>query len=98
MQNNSYTDTKEIKPTCGNGIDEEVFEHVVSSLNNQNCDERGPDYMLYDDGDYRQLARDPFNKVRYQMIEGFGNSSSNIWCYWLLVIVFLVLLYFVLFA
>jgi len=98
MQNNTYTDVKPINPTCGNGIDEVVFENVVASLNNQNCDKRGPDYMLYDDGDFRELARDPYNKVRYDLVEGFShNGSSNIWCYWLLVILFLVLLYFVLF-
>lgn len=91
---NIITDVRPIKPICGNGIDEIVFEQVVSSLNNQDCENKGPDYMLYNNEDYRELARDPYNAMKYHMVEGFSNTSTtNIWCFVLLIILFLVLLY-----
>lgn len=84
---------------CGNGIDEDLFNRVVDVLEKNDCDKRGEDLMLFQDSDYNTLQEDQNNRMRYDMTEGFCvSSSSNGFFYWLLVILFVFLLYWVIFA
>ena len=84
---------------CGNGIDEDLFNRVIDVLEKNDCDNRGEDIMLFQDGDYTTIEEDKNNKIRYDMTEGFCVSgSSNGFFYWLMVILFIFLLYWVIFA
>lgn len=80
-------------PPCGNGVDEELFNRVVNVLEKQDCDIRGPDYSLYNESDMKQLRANKWNKVRYDLNEGFGSYMYNAnYVYWFLVIVLVVLI------
>jgi len=81
-------------PPCGNGIDEDLFNKVVNVLEKQDCDKRGPDYSLYNEDDMARLKKNDFNKLRYNLTEGFGWSemTSPNFVYWFLVILLVVLI------
>lgn len=86
---------------CGNGIDEELFNRVVDVLQNNNCDKRGDDMMLFQNSDYNVVAEDKDNEIRYDMNEGFcvsRGSGFDTFFYWLLVFLFIFLIYWVIVA
>jgi hypothetical protein len=73
-----------MRSPCGNGIDEESFDKLVSNLTD-NCEYVGDDYFLG-----KHESRKNLEGVR--LIEGFG-ASSNMWFFWLLVIVLIVIIW-----
>ena len=81
-------------PPCGNGVNEELFNKVVDVLSHQNCDNRGKPFTLYDSAEFNQLSSDKLNKIRYNLNEGFDESTykkTHSYLLWVCVISFIVL-------
>lgn len=81
------------EPPCGNGIDEELFDKVVDVLEKQDCDKKGPQYSLYNTADMEQIQANKYNKIRYNMNEGFGSDTNPVYIA-IAILLFVMLLYY----
>ncbi len=82
-------------PPCGNGIDEELFNKVVDVLSQQNCNNRGQPYTLYDSAEFNHLSSDKLNKIRYNLNEGFDGSANNTTQFYLCLCVIILIAFYV---